>query len=68
MTCGACGSDLVTGPFYAESLEPHGERHTDEYYECGACKARLDESDVYPDEPPAAEGREERTDASANAA
>jgi len=50
MTCGVCGSNSVTGPYYADSVEPHGETHTDEYYKCGGCKSEIDERDVYPDE------------------
>lgn len=48
MICGACGGDNITGPFFADNVEPHGERHTDEYYRCARCGA-IDPDDVHAD-------------------
>jgi hypothetical protein len=44
--CPNCGNPATFSLHFADSIEPHGERHSDEWLTCNVCGERTDEEEV----------------------
>ena len=44
--CPNCGNPTIFTTHFADSIEPHGERHSDEWLTCNVCGEPTDEEEV----------------------